>query len=62
MTDERAAKLAELLGEYIRASIKEGATLSEVGDWTVLQIADDLAQTHPDYLPPLDPTIVEMAS
>ena len=62
MTDERAAQLAELLAEYIRASIKEGATIAEVGEWTVRELASDMEQTHPDYLPELPGEIRELAA
>lgn len=61
MTDERAAKLAELLAEYIRASKKEGAQLEEVGRWTIAELASDLEQTHPDYLPELPLEVRQLA-
>jgi len=62
MTDERAAKLAELLAEYARASMEEGATLEEVGAWTIRELASDIEQTHPDYLPALPTEIKALAA
>lgn len=61
MTDERAAELAQLLAEYIRASRKEGASLEEVGGWTIRELASDLHQTHPEYLPAMPVEIHELA-
>lgn len=63
MTDERALLLANLLAEYARASVVEGATLAEVGSWTVTQIVDDIVQTTPDYLAgSLDATCRELVA
>jgi hypothetical protein len=63
MTDERAVQLANLLAEYARASVKEGCTLDEVGDWTVRELLDDIVQTTPAYLEgDLDATVRELIS
>lgn len=62
MTDERAAKLAVLLDEYVRASMKEGATLTQVGGWTLRELAADIEQTHPAYLPELPESIRQLAA
>jgi hypothetical protein len=50
MTDERAVLLANLLAEYARASVAEGATLQEVGSWTILDTINDIVSTTPQYL------------
>lgn len=50
MTDEKAVQLANLLAEYVRASIAEGATLEECADWTIAAVVSDIVQTTPDYL------------
>lgn len=50
MTDERAVQLANLLMEYVRESIKEGATMDEVKDWTIGQTLGDIDGTTPAYL------------
>jgi len=61
MTDERAVQLANLLGEYARASIKEGATLEQVAHWEVTDILQDIVDTTPPYLEhQLDGTVREM--
>jgi len=50
MDDRNAVKLANLLAEYTRASIKEGATVEEVADYTVKEIVQDLVSTTPSYM------------
>ena len=50
MTDENAVKLANLLGAYAASSIKEGATVAEVGGWSVASVVSDIVQTTPQYL------------
>lgn len=62
MTDEQAVKLANLLAEYTVASMKEGATLTEVSEWTVASVIGDIVQTTPQYLEgQLDSVALEMA-
>lgn len=60
--DQKAAKLAELLAWYIRMSIREGAELDEIAEWTVRELAADIEQTHPRDLPELPAEIRELAS
>lgn len=50
MTDERAVQLANLLGEYAAAAVKEGATFAEIKDWTVGQVVGDITDTTPAHL------------
>jgi hypothetical protein len=50
MTGERAVELVNLLAEYVRDSIREGAELQEVVDWTIGDVVEDTVMTTPQSL------------
>ncbi len=62
MSDEKAIELANLLAQYTRDSIAEGATQDEVVDWTVRELLTDIVGTTSVHLEhTIDPLAMEIA-